>query len=451
MDARPRRRPSRAGRHGRDDRRGVARSPILKLKTRADEAQGKSHLREAIRWRTRRICLKEDSTRTSEARSRDSANGLAAAYVNRGVVREKSGDLKGAVEDAGRAIDILERLQERLGEQWSSDLDIGLETAYSNCGVALGGAGDLAGAVEAHSRAIEIFSGARLRGGRQRVVAGPWQAAGDRLPKPRRDPAEDGRPCGSPRGPTSRHRLAGGLRDQLGEPWSLDFAEALASAYVTVAFIERHRRLGRSAERLRPLDRDPRAVSNPGEEWPPALAEGLANAYSNRATALVRTGDLGGAVAEYGRSIDIRYAAPRATARSGLRASPLGWHIPRKPRGRLGANWRWRDRPRAGQAWSVVTHWRLPSSGPAPAGNQEAVLEEYGRAIEIFEQLRERLGEQWRSDSADVLATNYVNRGGTLSHSGDFGGCPPRLWSRHRRPRECARATGRAVSPEHGP
>lgn len=64
----------------------------------------------------------------------------AKAYFDRGLVRQASGDLSGAIQDFTRAIEINRHDA----------------VAYINCGVARQNSGDLAGAIEDYTRALEI-------------------------------------------------------------------------------------------------------------------------------------------------------------------------------------------------------------------------------------------------------------------------------------------------------
>src|SRR5262249_47881322 len=113
--------------------------------------------REAVRWGT--MCcayLLRDHPPAEVSQPRREA--LARAYTSRGNARAETGDLSGAIEDYGRAIEISEavRAMREPAGQWPFASRNDLAGAYNNRGMTRRNANDLSGAIKDHGRAIEL-------------------------------------------------------------------------------------------------------------------------------------------------------------------------------------------------------------------------------------------------------------------------------------------------------
>ena len=186
------------------------------------------------------------------------------------------------------------------------------------------------------------------------------------------------------------------LRTRLGEQFPPDMADDLANAYMNRGnTLDSGGDLqGALADYGRTIAIQEALRTRLGEQFPPNIANGLANAYMNRGTTLDSGGDMQGALAHYGRAID-RWESMRT--RLGEQLTP--------------------DMA-DGLAGAYMNRGATLDSG----GDMQGALADYGRAIDRWESLRTRLGEQLTPNMADHSAIAYINRGNTLYSGGDLQG-----------------------------
>ncbi len=285
-------------------------------------------------------------------------NNLAAAYTNRGVALLGVPDVKAAVDAYGAAIAIMEALRDELEPQgrWDPKLRNDLAGAYMNRGNALAHVPDLKAAVGDYGRAIQIM--------------------------------EDLRELLEPQGrwdPALRNDLAGAYMNRGNARRGLPDLNAAVEDYGRAIRIREDLR-----ELLEPLERW--AL----ERWDPGLRNDLASAYMNRGVALQHMPDLNAAVKDYGRAIRIREDLRKEL----------------EPQGR------WDPELRNGLAGAYMNRGNALAHVP----DLQAAVGDYGRAIGIMEGLRDLLEPQkrWDPKLRNDLAGAYMNRGNALAHVPDL-------------------------------
>ena len=356
----------------------------VQLGTRGNQAESTLRHRAAVRWRTRQIGL--ESALTVGFGLVDVAYRVSVLLSARANALRETGEVAGALEDQGRAIDLLVSLRDLLGDQWSPVLASQLATASSSRAVALVDSGDLAGALQEHGRAIGILEGLD-RPGRElssdlaSTLAAAYSNRGVALGQ-----------TGDLAGARDDHGRAIGLyerlRERLGQDWSPDMAFALAIAYGNRGIVRDD--LGDVAGALedqgRVIDILERVRERSADRWSPDMARLLATDYGNRGSVLAATGEIAGALADQGRAIDILESL----------------------------------RVQLADDWSPDLASRLATSyvnrGTALVGTGDfgASLEVFGRAIDILEGLRERLGPEMPIGLVSCLALAYANRGAAV-------------------------------------
>ena len=246
-------------------------------------------------------------------------NDLAGAYMNRGNAKRSAPGFGpgAAIADYDRAITLMEALQATLGEHWPVPWRNGLAGAYVNRGVAKQDAPGFGpgAAIADYDRAITLMEALQATLGDDWPV--PWRndLAAAYM---NRGNAKQSAPGFGPGAAIADHDRAITLREALqatlGEDWPVPWRNDLAAAYMGRGNAKR------SATGFGPgaaiADHD-RAITlrealqaTLGQEWPVPWRNDLAAAYMNRGNAKQSAPGFGpsAAIADYDRAIKLMEA-----------------------------------------------------------------------------------------------------------------------------------------------